>query len=397
MPASFGPEQREGGRPRVLAANHDPGGANALAPVLRRLHDEGLVEVVALAYGYGAEAFARHGLATLPPQSFGVATDGPEAAARLLDRARPDLVLTGTSEVPSLEKPLWAAARRARIPALAILDYWSNYVERFAGPGGSLAPEHLPDAIAIMDEIARDEMTAVGFPAGRLHVTGSPHLEEVASLPAGAAERAARLRADLGVAAGAHLVVFASEANARLCGVDASSPRFMGFTERTALEELLGALEALAPRRPLAPHVVVKLHPKESPAEYAWLESRGCPFPLRCVGDVDPRTLILAADLVAGMTSMFLLEAVLLGKPVLSLQPGRLRDDVLISNRAGASVPVYEPGGAAAALEGLLFDAALRARLRVAARRLLPPKGATRAVAALVHRFLAVHAAGGAA
>ena len=240
-------------------------------------------------------------------------------------------------------------------------------------------------------------MVALGFPAGRLHITGQPYLEGVASLPAGATAGAAALRRRLGVSARAHLIVFASEANARLCGVDASSPRFLGFTERTALEELLGALEALALRRPVAPHVIVKLHPKESPAEYAWLEGRGCPFPLRCVEDIDPRTLILAADLVSGMTSMFLLEAVLLGKPVLSLQPGRLRDDVLISNRAGASVPVYEPGGAAAALEGLLFDPGLRERLRGAARRLLPAKGATRAVAGLVHRFLAVHAAGGAA
>ena len=51
------------------------------------------------------------------------------------------------------------------IPTLSIVDFWSNYTERF---------DTLPDKIAIIDEQMRQEMLAEGFPDDKLVITGQP-------------------------------------------------------------------------------------------------------------------------------------------------------------------------------------------------------------------------------
>ena len=53
---------------------------------------------------------------------------------------------------------------------------------------------------------------------------------------------------------------------------------------------------------------------------------------VRVLQDVPPRHLIAAADVVTGMTSTFLLEAALMGRPTISLQPHRLFSDGFVDH-----------------------------------------------------------------
>ena len=82
-------------------------------------------------------------------------------------------LLTATSANGiDLEKLFLGAARRLGVPALAVLDFWSNYRQRFSDQRDNLI--YLPDRIAVMDEHARTEMIAEGFAPELLSVTGQP-------------------------------------------------------------------------------------------------------------------------------------------------------------------------------------------------------------------------------
>ena len=77
--------------------------------------------------------------------------------------------------------------------------------------------------------------------------------------------------------------------------------------------EILDALTELE----ISANFVVRLHPKSNKDDYTSLVSEIRRFSY----DSDPYELIFCADLVVGMTSMLLMEAFLLGKPVISAIP----------------------------------------------------------------------------
>lgn len=65
---------------------------------------------------------------------------------------------------------------------------------------------------------------------------------------------------------------------------------------------------------------------------------------------------MLAADRVAGMASILLYEAWLVGKPVISLQPGLVRADLAAAVRRPGIAMVTESGQAEAAIAAWLAE-----------------------------------------
>ncbi|MFZ3131540.1 MAG: hypothetical protein WA125_10685, partial [Desulfosporosinus sp.] len=105
------------------------------------------------------------------------------------------------------------------------------------------------------------------------------------------------------------------------------------YTEKTIFSEFLEALEEIAPlKRNIT--VLIKLHPKEDADSFS-RHLINIPKGLRIVIDKDtePRKLILASDLVCGMSSMFLLESIIIGKPTLSVQIGLCRPSPFVLER----------------------------------------------------------------
>jgi hypothetical protein len=289
------------------------------------------------------------------------------------------MLLTGTSDNGvNLEKPFLAAARQLRIPSLAVLDHWMNYRLRFADQRGELV--YLPDRIAIMDEQARTEMIAEGFDPERLVVTGQPAFDELESLRHSATPQQRKtVRQMLGVADDERLILFASEPISTMCGTEPSQPLYPGYTEQTVVRALISALARLAACRTEKMVLVVRPHPLEK------LEGLKAPAngPMRVVldGRGRGRDVVLAADLVTGMTTMLLVEACLLGCVVLSLQPGLRLADVLPTNRWGVSRGVYRKEEIEPTLANLLFDERSRAEaVAETAKVRIEPGAATRIV-----------------
>ena len=153
----------------------DPGGANAVAPVVEALRQDQRLDVHAFAYAEARSLWAKR---LLPFDALDEHLT-PDDAFGLLQRHKARLVLVGTSvNRLELERKFVAAARRNSTASLAVLDFWSNYRQRFSDESGRLA--YLPDRIAVMDQRAHNEMVMCGFDPDRLVITGQPALDNLA-------------------------------------------------------------------------------------------------------------------------------------------------------------------------------------------------------------------------
>lgn len=374
-----------GNRPaiRVLAVAGDAGGAAALVPVLRRMNAAGGKWVLqVLAYRQARTVFAE---AALVFHELGELADEEEAGRRLKD-FRPDVLLTATSvNGVDWEKRLVAESRRSGIPSLAVLDFWSNYRARFADECDRLA--FLPDRIAVMDDRARIEMAELGFPADRLVVTGQPAFDEWAERKAGAEEAAAAVRARYGADDVRHkLVLFLSQPISDFYSSPALRARHPGYSEAEVFRAAAEALEQLARKRDLHITLLVRPHPRETRL-LAPEGALSAHVKLSRV-DRDPiRPLMMASDVVAGMTTVLLMEACFLGCVTVSMQPGLRGPDILPANRMGMTFSVYDPADTEAVLATALFDERARAEKKKAMADARPAQGSDRRVLEEIERL----------
>jgi hypothetical protein len=345
-------------QPVIMVIAGDAGGASAVAPVVRLLRGGERYRVVALAYLQARAIWEQRAIFFEPLDE----TVTPDRVSLLLERSGARLLLTGTSaNGVDLEKQFVVAARQMKIPSLAVLDLWSNYRLRFAAQDGTLA--FLPDRIAVMDEQARDEMSADGFDPAMLTITGQPAFDGLAELRErfGPRERETT-RATVGVAPDEFLVLFASQPVADFYGPNLASDGHPGFTEQTVLGAVVPALERIAGRTNRKLALLIRPHPREDVAGLLHWTRGDLHIVVSSQGDA--REVALASDLVTGMSTILLMEACLLGCVVLSLQPGLKSADPLPTNRQGLSRAVYHETDVEANLYSLLFDEGVRAALR---------------------------------
>jgi UDP-N-acetylglucosamine 2-epimerase len=291
----------------------------------------------------------------LPTKELAETTTIADALAELR-AAQPSVCLTATSfNGINLEKWFIAAARHLRIPSLTVLDFWSNYRCRFADDRGALA--FVPDTIAVMDEQARSEMIQLGFDPSRLCVTGQPAFDRLNALRQGdTSEARSSVRTRLGIQPEDRMVLFVSQPSlAHLFGAGDNGE----YRARSILALLTAALDRISRRHDKPMVLVVRPHPREQ------MQLLGLPTVqgMRVLADSegDRAAVALAADLIVGMTSVLLVEACLLSKVVVSLQPGLDGPDVLPSNRWGMSQAVYREEEIEPVVERMLLNPAARA------------------------------------
>lgn len=291
---------------KIFAIAGDPGGAQAVMAVVGELRKQ-RETVITAGYNEAAGLFAPDGHVL----DKAVAWD---EALRLLEQERPDVLLCGTSvNGRDDEKTFIQAARQLGIPSLAVLDFWSNYAARFTTlpPDGPL--DALPDVIAVMDDSAAEDLRSLGIDTGCVHVTGQPAFDRLHTETPPASKLAA-LRAQIGCPPGRHLVVFASQP----CSEIATKAGYavLPYDERDIVQIFCSEFKT----HPAADELFlwIRPHPRETPGKFTRHASRHVFAGMAG----DSAAAQHAAEGVAGMCSVFLLEAALIGKPVLSLQPG---------------------------------------------------------------------------
>lgn len=310
-------------RGRIIVAARDAGGAAAVAPIARAALNEGGFTVEVHARGHASTVFERSDLPVYALDDAGTAVARLESLLRRDDVAA---LITGTSMRHDYEGALWLAASRLGIPSVAVLDHWCNYAERFS----EISPfDTMPDVICVMDETARDALLSAGAPADRLRVTGQPYFDDLVARARGL--NSAALRAELGAENDRPVVVFASEPQRKYYG-DA-----LGYNEETSLRAVVDALATVCPSALL----YIKLHPLEPDDALAQI-AHDLQIETRVIRAYSQTRLILAADVVCGMTSVFLLEAGVLGRPALSVRPNGNADDHFLTHHSNLITSVLE-------------------------------------------------------
>jgi hypothetical protein len=95
-----------------------------------------------------------------------------------------DLLLTGTSWIPSLERDAIKLARENKLPSASIIDHYTHYQERFLpkelwGNIPSNWTDFLPDNVFVCDEYAYELALKKGFPEKKLKRMDNPYFQDL--------------------------------------------------------------------------------------------------------------------------------------------------------------------------------------------------------------------------
>lgn len=252
----------------------------------------------------------------------------------------------------------WREAASAGVPSVAFVDSWWGYRERFAVAGEDLRNVFMPDVVAVVDQIAYGDMAELGFPREKVRILGSPWLASLSkeSNPTDMDRKETLSR--YGIDGDEVVLAFVSQPLSRILN-DRES---WGFTERDVIPALLRACESLPGGIRERLRLLVLAHPEEEKQELAYLveKTRPC-FRTDVRKEADPLALLRASDAVTGIFSILLVEAALVGLPVLSIQPNLRREDMLVTNRTGATLAIRDSTELPSAIYRLLCDENFRA------------------------------------
>ena len=309
---------------KILVGAGDAGGARAVEPVIEYLRSAQTARVDCGAYRAAYRLWSDAGLNPLQMAGF--------------DPRSYDRILVGTSvSSEQLELELIRKASRCGVRTLSVIDFWSNYRERFTDSEGQCV---LPDAIAVLDSQSPKAMVREGFPSDRLHVTGNPAFDDLVRFQISGARELSRkrIRSITRCASNSVCLLFVSQPLSELYPKGE-----LGFQEEEVLRDVVNQLDRIFSERTLNGVLLLKPHPRE--AEYYSLPPLSPTSHLKVKvlrnPDIGSREATLGCDLVVGMNSMVLMEACLLGRPVVSYQPGLKVPDLLPSNALGWSRAIY--------------------------------------------------------
>ena len=349
---------------KIMLLARDPGGANTVIPLAESLRERGYQ--VAL-YGKDA-ALKRYQQMGLKGQDITAILSEIKTSSweDFLSRQCPDFIITGTSGDDFTERYLWEAARSIRIKTFAILDQWMNYGIRFSNftlkeqeqyRQDKLHP-YLPDYILVMDETARQEMIDEGIGAERIKISGQPYFDLIVSARNRFSdEQILTVKRELDVQPGELMVTFISEPISQDYA-SSNGELYWGFDEKSTCNMLIYALEKVLEQSGQRGRLIIKQHPRENEDNYSFLnnEISNEHISISTVKDIDSWSLLRASDLVCGMSSMLLLEAIILGCPVLSIQIGLNRASPLILVQRGILSPILKQEELEKTLRRILVD-----------------------------------------
>lgn len=298
----------------VLGVYNHPGGENSIFPVLTELQNRN-IRCFCVSEARGIKRCKDAGI----PSSEIIDRITEKKAEECFNLYNPHVVLCGTSEpedpvVGRLESLFTKVARAKSIPAVAVLDHWCGYKDRFSLSNSGLL-DALPNIICVMDKTAQEDMIKLGFPKDILHVTGNPHCDVIIGKRY-EFDRLDRnkIRKNIGIKENEHIVLFVSEPLFEDHGGD------RGYTEFQVLRDVQNALAANSKYSNVV--VWIKLHPREKIDKFNHMILNADLSKFRIIRDeMDVYHLAKAVDVIVGMTSMLLIEYSLLGIPVISFQP----------------------------------------------------------------------------
>lgn len=188
-----------------------------------------------------------------------------------------------------------------------------------------------------MDDYAKREMKRIGFDGKKIIVSGQPYFELMKKFQKNFSDKKNNIfKKKYDITLSDKLITFASEPLEMIYRGKGNSS-YLGYTEKTILKNLLNELREIVLKNKLNLTLVIKPHPKESEDDLINLitDAKNLNFKIKIIKDCNSWDLIMASDLICGMSSMFLIESVILGKQVISIQIGLKKNDSFILSQRG--------------------------------------------------------------
>lgn len=316
----------------VLFFARDPGGANVVRPIYGKM--KGKYNTMLYAKEFALKKFREENYPVEDIQACGI--DTYEGILSFLKRMNPDAVITGTSLDDFTERYLWKAANNLHIKAFAILDQWMNLGIRFSAYDygreeeyhNHLEHPYLPYRIFAMDGFVKEQLEKEGISGDKIVLTGQPHFDTVRERFRYAGQVYDNRRWN---------VVFASEPIYQDYDNCQETKLYWGYNERTIFDSLYRSLQKLAESYSRKIRLIIRPHPREEQANWKQRmeKLRDDNVMLEMDRENDSFSVMKSADLVCGMSSMFLLESVMCQKPVISIEIGLKRDNPFILDKIG--------------------------------------------------------------
>jgi len=341
---------------KVLGFAREAGAAAALLPVCEQMRREG-ARLLLLAKDNALESFRREGLDCVEFTSFD--TRALDILFKESFGSLPEIVFTSATSLPTLdmtERFLWQWARDKGIRSVGLLDQWKDYALRFSGPGENERLRYLPDHIFVMDRFAEEEMIKEGIPAERIAITGQPAFDRIIEEEKAILPHKAAIKQKLGIPLESLVITFVAESLRKDFGGS------LGYDEQSILRFLGDALDKICSRTGTPDmHLIIKLHPENSSGEFDWALSEWPGIKKQIIAkELSPRETVAISDLVVGMSSIMLVEAIVAGRITVSLEIGSQGDSQCVAVKVGAVPFLTKCGEAEEVLERLLQDEGYR-------------------------------------
>lgn len=328
---------------KVLLFSRDPGGANTVAPLYKRLVEKGY-DVKLYGKDVALNKYNQYSLKGIDITSR-LNSISQDEIRKLLLKEAPDFLITGTSADDFTEKYLWKCAEELKIPSFAILDQWINYGLRFSRFGVSELKEYekkkehiyLPSKILVMDTYAKKEIIKEGIEEDRILVSGHPYFDYLISKKETITDKMIKdFRGSIGLNEDDYILIYASEPISETYNESDNSEHYWGYSERTIFKEFISVLNKVAQKSSKKIKLIIRLHPKEKENNYNDLiDNINNNISILIDKKLDGFKLMCASNLICGMSSMFLIEGAILGKSIISMQMGLNRDNPFVLDQIG--------------------------------------------------------------
>lgn len=333
---------------KILLCARDPGGANTIIPLVEKLSQK--YEVLLYGKDTALEKYKQYQLEGMDIVKE-VKDIEKEEISRFLQVKKVDFIITGTSADDNTEKFLWNEGKKLGIPSFAILDQWVNYGIRFSKYGVSEMEKYwkdktfpfLPTRIMVMDSYAKECMKQEGIPEEIITVSGQPYFDQfLKDMEQITDKTVERCKEQWSARKDEIVMVFASEPISKTYRIEEGEDGVWGYTERTIFQVFRNTLEKVARQKKQHVRVMVRPHPKE---DRVWWEEQLTDAEYVSYGldsTKDSKVTIQGADVICGMSSMFLIESAMCQKPILSIQIGLKQENSFILEKKGVLKSILE-------------------------------------------------------
>lgn len=322
----------------IFVVASDPGSANALMPVIAACCRNGH-EVYGVVSGSAATMFGKQWHEIKETDD----AVSKEKISNIWKDNKPHIVLAGAGAYNLLEHTVRRAAAEVNIPCIAVLDYWANYNERFRRLESKKWSYSLPDRICVLDEIVRKEMLAEGFAPEKIVVTGQPYFECIANWSNTHSLKDVELYRNRFVKDERSILIgFYSEPIAEDLKVMHQDD--IGYTQYDTIPKVVSILGRLANSSDRPVHLVVRPHPREDEKKLKEILVQiqtSSMFTWEISRTGTSLEFVVSCDLLVGMTSMALIEACIMSRPVLSIQLNLKKTDTFFGTTRGFCASLY--------------------------------------------------------